>query len=27
LLIGVGLVSFNGLLGGLIVHGADAHAF
>lgn len=27
LLVGVGLVSFNGFLGGLIVHGADAHAF
>ncbi len=27
LLIGVGLVAFNGLLGGLMIHGADAHAF
>ncbi len=27
LLISVGLVAFNGLLGGLMIHGADAHAF
>jgi uncharacterized membrane protein len=27
LFVAVGLVAFNGFLGGLIVHGADAHAF
>ncbi len=27
LIIGAGLVAFNGYLGGLIIHGVDAHAF